>query len=162
MVFDAVDRVLETLRERWPRTLLAVGLTLWSLATATIAGVYILGDGPSTGVLMVVLPVALLILIARRGIDRLPWPVWPLGVLLPVVLAGLLAPQAPRFAKPGLVRGGGPAGGLRAEPAAAHPGGTLAGTAGSGLDRGRGLLAVEPGGGQTVLAPTAQTRAGGA
>jgi hypothetical protein len=101
VVFDAVERLSEKLRRRWPRTVLTVGLILWALVTATICwAVWFISGGPTAAVVVGVPPVALLIVVAARGIDRLVWPVWPLGVALPVFLAGMVAPQARTYDEP--------------------------------------------------------------
>jgi hypothetical protein len=97
VVFDTVDRALETVRRRWPVVLLAVGGILWVLATAAVVGATILMGARITALVLVALPTALLIVVAVRGLDRTRWPIWPWGVALPVFLAGLVPPQAPRF-----------------------------------------------------------------
>ncbi|MBB2946666.1 hypothetical protein FB565_006434 [Actinoplanes lutulentus] len=100
VLLDAVDRVLESLRHRWPRALFIIGVTLWLLSTAAAVAVTTLSGSLATGVVIAALPSALLIIVTVRGLDRLPWPTWPLGVALPVFLAGLVAPVAQRFEDP--------------------------------------------------------------
>ncbi|MFC4063366.1 hypothetical protein [Actinoplanes subglobosus] len=100
VLFDTVDRALESARRRWPRTLFVVGAVLWGLVTVAVVGVALLDSSPVAGVLLCVPPAALLAVVVARGITRLRWPVWPVGVALPVFLAGLVAPQAARFPEP--------------------------------------------------------------
>lgn len=101
VLLDAVERLSEKLRRRWPKSLLTVGLILWALVTAAICwAVTVMSGGPVTAIVLAAPPVALLIVVAFRGIDRLVWPLWPLGVALPVFLAGLVTPQAPNFEEP--------------------------------------------------------------
>ncbi|GIE77982.1 hypothetical protein Aph02nite_39320 [Actinoplanes philippinensis] len=97
VLFDAVDRALESARRRWPATLFVLGAVLWVSATAAVVGVALLDSNPQAGAVLAVPPAALLAIVATRGITRLRWPVWLVGVALPVVLAGLVAPQAARF-----------------------------------------------------------------
>ncbi|WP_433795665.1 hypothetical protein [Actinoplanes sp. CA-252034] len=97
VLFDAVDRALESARRRWPATLFVIGAVSWALATAAVVGVALLDDSPRAGAVLAVPPAALLAIVVARGVTRLRWPVWPVGVALPVVLAGLVAPQAARF-----------------------------------------------------------------
>lgn len=101
VLFDAVERLSEKVRRRWPKTLLTVGLILWALVTAAICwAATLMSGGPVTAIVLAGPPAALLILVGRKGIDRLVWPLWPLGVALPVFLAGVVTPQAPRFEEP--------------------------------------------------------------
>jgi hypothetical protein len=101
VLFDAVERLSESLRRRWPGAVLGVGLTLWLLVTVAFGwAATVATGGPVTGIVLATPPAVLLSVTALRGIDRLPWPVWPLGVLLPVALAGIVAPQAPDFEPP--------------------------------------------------------------
>jgi hypothetical protein len=99
-LFDAIDRAMESVRHRWPRTLFAVEITLWLLATAVAVGVAVLSGGAVPGIVLAVPSAALLIIVGMGGLDRVGWPVWPIGVLMPVLLAGLLAPLAQRFHDP--------------------------------------------------------------
>jgi hypothetical protein len=100
VLFDAVDRALETVRRRWPAALMAVGGILWVLATAAVVAVAVLNGALISGAVLIALPTILLVVVAVRGLDRTKWPFWLVGVALPVFLAGLVPPQAPRFAEP--------------------------------------------------------------
>jgi hypothetical protein len=97
VLFDALDRAMESARRRWPTTLFVIGAVLWVLVTAALVGFALLDSNPTAGVVLAAPPAALLAIVVARGITRLRWPVWPVGVALPVMLAGLVAPQAARY-----------------------------------------------------------------
>ena len=100
LLFDGLDQLMERVRHRFPVALTLLGLLAWSAVAGV--GSYLFGtESLVFGAALSAGPLVLVALAAVRGIGRLPWPVWPVGVSTLVFVGGLFAPQAAEWASDG-------------------------------------------------------------
>jgi hypothetical protein len=86
-VFEFLDRVMTSLRRRYPRAMLATSLGIWAAGTIALL-VLFYPVTSAVGLAAYVLPPATLVLaVARWGLGRVIWPVWPIGVAPAVWIA---------------------------------------------------------------------------
>lgn len=101
VLFDGLEKLVDKLRERWPRAMFWTVVALWSVAAAIpTLGAALTGAGWFS-VLIPLSPLIVIILTYFGGVERIPSPAWITALTFWAVIPGGLAAAGP---KDGLAR----------------------------------------------------------
>ncbi|PWR08973.1 hypothetical protein DKT68_13335 [Micromonospora acroterricola] len=98
-MMDVVEHAMDRLRHRWPLHFTVAGAVAWLLVIVTYLILALKVSGGTDELLGLLAffgipPLLLLGTVVVWGVDRVPWPVWPVGVA-PLVGAAGGAPTSP-------------------------------------------------------------------
>lgn len=94
--FDGLEKLVDTLRERWPRTMFWTIAALWSAAAAIpTIGAALTGAGWFS-ILIPFAPLVVIVLTYWNGVEWIPTPVWVAALAVWALLPGGLATAGPQ------------------------------------------------------------------
>lgn len=94
--FDVLEKLIDKLRERWPRTMFWTVAALWTAAAAIpTAGATLTGAGWFSA-LIPLAPLVVIALTYAGGVEWIPTPVWVAALAVWALLPGGLAAAGPQ------------------------------------------------------------------
>lgn len=93
---DALEKLVDALRERWPRTMFWTVVVLWSAAAALPTAAAALTGAGWFSALIPLAPLVVIVLTWWRGVASIPTPVWVAALTVWALLPGALTYAKPK------------------------------------------------------------------